>query len=187
MPKNDNRCESRRLIPDSLEIVGKLAEKERRNFLDKLIVTSLDKEREQNRSLALLEADIIDFKVEKKSKEYIQKKQEQFSKSREQGDLLYNKTNKAYTRCPYEFKYNYRTEDGEREGTCLDWEIEATYYYWTKKYGESGALDKMKKVFGEDYPSKGMLLAMGTHSQYPRWLINGVVRLDKVKQPSLPF
>ena len=151
-------------------------------------MTSLKKEREQNKSLALLEAEIIDFKVEKRSKEDIQKKQEQFSKSREQGDLLYNKTNKAYTRSPYEFKYNYRTEDGEREGTCQDWEIDATYFKWSNKYGEIGALDKIKKRFGEEYPLKGMLLAMGTHSQYPdTWLINGIVRLDKVKQPPLPF
>ena len=186
MPKNDNRCESRRLIPDNLEIVGKLAQKERGNFLDKFIVTSLKKERKQNRSLALLEAEIIDFKVEKRSKEDIQKRQEQFSKSREQQDWLYKKTNKAYTPCPYKFKYNYRTEDGKQEGTCQDWEIDTTYYNWSNKYGESDALDKIKKVFGEDYPSKGMLLAMGTHSQYPdTWLINGIVRLDKVKQPSL--
>ena len=188
MPKNDSRCESRHLNPDSLEIVGKLAKKERGNFLDKFIVTSLDKELKQNRSLALLEAEIIDFKVKKKSKEDIQKQREQFSKSREQQDFFRKKTNKAYTPCPYEFKYNYRTEDGKREGTCQDWEIDATYYNWANQYGEIGALDKMKKVFGEDYPSKGMLLAMGTHSQYPdTWLINGIVRLDKVKQPSLPF
>jgi hypothetical protein len=44
----------------------------------------------------------------------------------------------------------------------------------------------MQYVFGEEYPTKGMLLAMGTHSQYPdTWLINGVVRLDDVDQPSL--
>jgi hypothetical protein len=44
----------------------------------------------------------------------------------------------------------------------------------------------MQIVFGEEYPAKGMLLAMGTHSQYPdTWLINGVIRLDDVKQLSL--
>ena len=186
MPRNDNRCESRRLNPDSLEIVGKLAQKERGNFLDKFIVTSLKKEREQKRSLALLKAKIIDFKVEKRSKENIQKRQEQFSKSREQQDFFYNKTNKAYTPSPYKFKYNYCAEDGKQEGTCQDWEIEATYYNWANQYGVSGALDKMKKRFGEEYPSKGMVLAMGTHSQYPdTWLINGVVRLDKAYQLSL--
>ena len=100
----------------------------------------------------MLKAEIIDFKVEKKSKEDIQKQQEQFSKSREQQDFFHKKTNKAYTPCPYKFKYNYRTEDGKREGTCQDWEIDATYYNWAKKYDESHALDEIKKVFGEELP-----------------------------------
>jgi hypothetical protein len=44
----------------------------------------------------------------------------------------------------------------------------------------------MERVFGEEYPGKGMLLAMGTHSIYPdTWLINGVIRLDDIKQ--IPF
>ena len=73
-----------------------------------------------------------------------------------------------------------------REGTCQDWEMEATYFRWSKDYGESAALEKMQKTFGEDYPKKGMLLAMGTHSLYPdTWLINGIIRLDDIKQPSL--
>ena len=44
----------------------------------------------------------------------------------------------------------------------------------------------MQRVFGEEYPKKGMVLAMGTHSLYPDvWLINGIVRLDEVTQMSL--
>ena len=42
--------------------------------------------------------------------------------------------------------------DGKREGTCQDWEIEAAYYNWSNQYDESDALDKMKKVFGEELP-----------------------------------
>ena len=78
-----------------------------------------------------------------------------------------------YKPCPYRFKYRYRTDDGVREGTCQDWEIEATFFKWAKRYGE-------------EYPTKGMLLAMGTHSLHPNtWLINGVVRLDDIQQLSL--
>lgn len=29
------------------------------------------------------------------------------------------------------------------------------------------ALSEMNRVFGDEYPEKGMLLAMGTHSLYP--------------------
>jgi hypothetical protein len=44
----------------------------------------------------------------------------------------------------------------------------------------------MAKVFGEEYPAKGMVFAMGTHSLYPdTWLLVGVLRLDVVKQGTL--
>lgn len=91
-----------------------------------------------------------------------------------------------YNPCPYRFRYKYETDDGLREGTCQDWEIEATFFNWSRQYGEKLALEKMQELFGTEYPAKGMLLAMGTHSRYPDvWLINGVVRLDDIMQPSL--
>ena len=71
-------------------------------------------------------------------------------------------------------------------GVCQDWEIDATFFNWRQLYGETAALERMARVFGEDYPRKGMLLAMGTHSLYPdTWLINGVIRLDRIAQMSL--
>lgn len=78
----------------------------------------------------------------------------------------------------YRFGYRYKIIDGAREGTCQDWEIEATFNRWSRLYGEVDALAKMSSLFGEDYPAKGFVLAMGTHKAYPQWLINGVVRLD---------
>jgi hypothetical protein len=81
----------------------------------------------------------------------------------------------------------YRTDDGTREGTCQDWEIEATFHKWSGLYGDQKTLTQMQKVLGEDYPKKGMLLAMGTHSLHQdTWLINGVVRQADIRQSS-PF
>ena len=91
-----------------------------------------------------------------------------------------------YDPCPYVFKYSYVTDDGERLGSCQDWETDATFYNWSRHYGEQTALENMRRVFGEEYPKKGMVFAMGTHSQYPdTWLINGIIRLDELKQMSL--
>ena len=185
-PNDDRRPESRRVHQDSLEIVGTINKDVRERFLANSIVTSLDKERGEGRSLALLKADILDFRVEEKSSEDIQKEAEKFDALRAQPDLFNTKPIIPYKPCPYHFKYRYRTDDGEREGTCQDWEIEATYYRWTKEYGQDHALSEITRVFRDEYPSKGMLLAMGTHSQYPNtWLINGVVRLDDIKQATL--
>jgi hypothetical protein len=48
------------------------------------------------------------------------------------------------------------------------------------------ALAYMHRVFGEEYPRNGMLLAMGTHSLCPdTWLINGIVRIDEDRQQVL--
>ena len=144
---------------------------------------SLAKERQEGRSLALLNADIIGFDVERKSDEDLQKDIAKFAALRNQPDLFNTKPIIPYQPCPYRFKYRYRTDDGVREGTCQDWELEATYFRWSRASGEAETLAKMQQTFGEEYPRKGMLLAMGTHSLYPdTWLINGVIRLDAIEQ-----
>ena len=90
-----------------------------------------------------------------------------------------NKELVPYEPAPYLFKYAYEISDGKREGTCQDWEIEATFLKWRRAYGEKKALEYMEDKFGVEYPDKGFVLAMGTHKAYGNWLINGVVRLDR--------
>lgn len=150
------------------------------------VVTSLANEKERGRSLALLKADIVDFLIERKDDKEINLQQSRFDALHAQADLFNTKPLIPYAPSPYKFKYKYITDDGEREGTCQDWEIEATFYYHSREYGEDKALSFIKAKFGEEYPRKGMLLAMGTHSLHPdTWLINGIVRLDDIRQLSL--
>jgi len=70
---------------------------------------------------------------------------------------------------------------------CQDWETEQTYFARHREYGsEQAALDWMDQKFGEEYPRKGMALAMGTHRyRSDQWLINGVIRLDPEPQLSM--
>jgi len=185
-PNDDPRIESRRVDQDTLQIAGQLKKSERERFLSSTIVTGLDAERQAGRSLALLKAEVIEFKSEKKDGAELRKEAEKFAALRAQPDLFNTKPIIPYEPCPYRFKYRYRTDDGLREGTCQDWEIEATFFKRARLYGEERALSEVRQVFGEEYPKKGMLLAMGTHSLYPdTWLINGVVRLDEIQQLSL--
>lgn len=185
-PSDDLRIESRRVDQDSLEIVGEIKKAERQSFLSKLIVTSLEQERAAGRSLALLKARILDFKIEKRSDKDIASETARFATLHSQKNLFNTKSIIPYHPCRYSFKYRYQTDDGTREGTCQDWETEATFYNLEKRYGETQALAEIQRIFGEEWPGKGMLLAMGTHSLYPDiWLINGVVRLDEVNQLSL--
>ena len=183
---DDSRDESRRIDQQSLQIVGELKRAERDRFLAKAIVTGLDAQRQAGRSLALLRPLSPEFSFEKKSSAEIEEDRKSFAALHQQQDLFYSKAIIPYEPCPFKFKYRYRTDDGQREGTCQDWEIEATFFKWSKLYGEQGALDAMRIRFGDEYPKKGMLLAMGTHSRWPdTWLINGIVRLDETGQMSL--
>ena len=185
-PTDDTRSESRRVDQGSLQIVGELRKSERERFLSSMIVTSLNDERAAGRCFALLKAEVLEFKIEKKLNNEFEKEAKEFENLRNQSDLFNSAPIIPYEPYPFEFKYCYKTDDGEREGTCQDWEIEATFYKWSKRYGETYALREMQRVFGEEYPAKGMLLAMGTHSRYPEtWLINGVIRLDEITQLSL--
>lgn len=186
LPDDDRRIESRRVDQHTLAVGGQLKKSERQRFLAKLVVTSLAKEREAGRSLALLRPEILGFDVERKSDEDLQKETAKFAALRNQADLFNTKPIIPYQPCPYRFKYRYRTDDGDREGTCQDWEMEATYFRWSRSLGEAEALARIGQTFGEEYPRRGMLLAMGTHSQYPdTWLINGVIRLDTIEQLAL--
>ncbi len=186
LPDDDRRIESRRVDQHTLAVAGKLKKSERQRFLARLIVTSLAKEREEGRSLALLKPEVVAFDVERKSTEDVQAETAKFAALRAQTDLFNTKPIIPYQPCPFRFRYRYRTDDGERTGTCQDWEMEATYYNWSRAHSEAEALRRIQQTFGEDYPRRGMLLAMGTHSLYPdTWLINGVIRLDDIDQLAL--
>lgn len=186
IPKDDSRPESRRIDQDSLQILGKLRSGERERFLSNSIVTSLEQQRRSGLSLALLRSEIQEFRYERKKEDELQRQQAKFNNLRRQRDLLNSEPLIPYAPAPYKFKYRYRCDDGIREGTCQDWEIEATFFRWSRQYGERQALDLIVKKFGDEYPRIGMLLAMGTHSLYPdRWLVNGILRLDEIRQLTL--
>lgn len=186
LPVDDSRSESRRIDQDSLRITGQLKHSERERFLSGLIVESLDEQRRLGRSFALLKPQVKSFKIEKKTAHEIAEEQRRIADLHSQADLFNSQRLIPRTPCPFKFKYTYLDADKERTATCQDWETEATFFKWSHLYGEARALEEMHRVFGEEYPKKGVLFAMGTHSQYPEtWLMNGVVRLDDVKQPTL--
>lgn len=186
MPQDDTRPESRRIDHQSIQVIGELKKSERENLLSRIEVTSIKKVMEEGKTLALLRPRDLKFSIERKSAAEFAKEKHAFAAYAAQPDLFNSKPLIPYEPCPFEFTYKYATDDGDREGTCQDWEIEATFYKWNKLYGETKALEEMRRVFGEEYPKKGMAFAMGTHSLWPdTWLINGIIRLDEVRQMKL--
>lgn len=181
----DVRNESRRVDPNSVEIVGHLRRAERNPLVARCAVTSLQREQEEGRSLALLKGEILEFWFERRSEEELAKQEHVLKQLRSQNDLFAPAASLIPARtCPYSFHYRFRDEDRVREGTCQDWETEQTYFARLRdQSSEAAALEWMANKFGREYPQKGMALAMGTHRHRPeQWLINGVIRLDDEPQ-----
>lgn len=183
----DVRTESRRVDPQSIEIIKQLRQSDRNPLLTRCAVTSLQKERRENRSLALLRVEILDFWYERQQASEVLKREAALDSLRRQNDLFAPAALIPSRTCPYVFKYRYRDDDDVHIGTCQDWETEQTFFARLRdQASEEAALDWMLRKFGEEYPQRGMALAMGTHRyRAEQWLINGVIRLNEEPQFSL--
>lgn len=185
---SDDRTESRRVDPSSISIVGQLPASQRDLLLNRLAVGSLKKERSENKSLALLRPEIISFQAQRRSWQELEKQRVTYAAIEAQPGL-FAAIGRSIPRepCPYNFVYRYRDEDGVHDGTCQDWETEATFFRRLRETGsEQAALDWMLQKFGDEYPRAGMALAMGTHRYRPdQWLVNGVIRMTESGQGQL--
>lgn len=183
----DRRSESRRVDDRSIEIVGRLPHAERTPLIHRTSVTSLRAEFDAGRSLALLKMEFIDFRIEKRTREEIDRELASRRAIREQGDMFQSSENVSGDASPFLFKYTYRDDDGVHTGTCQDWETEATFLKRRSEFGsEKQALDWMYEKFGVELPRSGIVLAMGTHKRrLNQWLINGIVQVGSDnKQPT---
>lgn len=185
---SDARIESRRVDASSIVILGQLPTSQRDALLNRIAVSSLKKERVENRSLALLRPEIISFRSVRRTSEDMEKQRATYAAIEAQKGL-FEAIGRVIPRepCPYDFVYRYRDEDGIHNGTCQDWETEATFFRRLKEMAsEQAALDWMQQKFGEEYPQSGMALAMGTHRHRPdQWLVNGIIRVTKSNQQQL--
>ena len=184
-PRDDKRVESRRLNHHSLTIAGSLPSGERYGLVAPMVKKSLEEESRDGRSFAFIRPSIRTFIAEKKLAKELEEERQKFDTAAKQADLFLAPI-VPYQPCPYRFKYEYETKDGKRTGTCQDWETEATFFNWRRQYSEQQALKRMEERWGEELPAKGLLFAMGTHSQYPdTWLINGLIQMAEVGQLTL--
>jgi hypothetical protein len=183
----DRRTESRRVDQGSIVITGKMKERDRHSFLNRAAVTSLKAEREQGRSLAILNCEILDFWYERQPPEQMEKQRAVYEGMRQQDDFFSQANLIPREACPYLFKYRYRDNDGVHVGTCQDWETETTFLRRrSESMSESQALQWMTDKFGVEFPREGMALAMGTHRyRADQWLINGILRVNSTPQIAL--
>lgn len=80
---------------------------------------------------------------------------------------------------PYRFSYQFFCEDTRCPGhkmIILDWEIFAAYFNWKKKYGEEGAIKRIREKWlhelcGED---RDTYFVVGTNYPHPTFMVLGV-------------
>ena len=186
-PKADERRqESRRVQESTICIVGKMPERERAPFLNRIIVSSTKEAASRGSSLAIIRPHQSEFFWSIKTAQEINDERHSYQMAAKQFSL-FDQQLAALTPCPYSFKFKYVTEDGVKHvATCDDWETTAMFYRFRRQYGTERALVEMERCFNQIYPTKGMAFAMGTHSRFPDiWLLVGVIRLDRVVQLAL--
>ncbi len=170
----------------TLKVSGHMRKSERATFLNPLICTSTKDAASKGMSLALVRPRSSRFYWKQRTPTELDRERNAYRAAAKQISFL-NSELAALNPCPYEFRFDYRCEDGQlHRATCDDWETTAMFYSFQRRYGTQSALIEMERAFSHSYPTKGMAFAMGTHSRFPEiWLLVGILKLDELKQLTL--
>ncbi|WP_299615730.1 hypothetical protein [Pelagibius sp.] len=185
-PKSDRRPESRHVQENSIRVLHKLVQKERHTFLQRIVRQSVLEAEEAGETLVLIRPKESWFYWEEKSPEKLEQQSKEYQAAASQLSFFAD-DKRPLVPCPFEFKFRYRSADGQpHTATCDDWETSATYFRLERRHGSATALERMSTIFNQQYVSAGMAFAMGTHSRFPKtWLLVGIIRLDETTQQSL--
>lgn len=87
----------------------------------------------------------------------------------------------------YVFYFKFLSDGKQHEMQIHDWEVQATYINYKKRYnGETGALEMMKKFYSQDLLNTNPHFIMGNMMRSPKqFMIIGVLRAPNTNQTSL--
>lgn len=185
LPTNDARHESSHVFEDSIAVDGALPVRERATLLASMIVGSAKKATELGLSLALIRPRETKFLYRAKSASSLEEEREAYRRAAGQHSM-FDEELAQLEPSPYEFRFKFMDDSGAHDYENGDWETHATFYRWREEYGEANALERMRQVYNEEYPKKGMAFAIGNQAKRPQtWQLLGVVRLNDEKQADL--
>lgn len=186
-PTADPRMESCHVFEDTISVVGSLAGSNRSRLLSRVVVGSAVEAMAQGKSLALIRPRSVRFKIRPKQEGQIEAERAAFARAAQQGSM-FDKELAKIEPSPFIFAFRFEDTAGQHTYTCGDWEIHATFWRWRQSMGEQAAIAEMHRVFGEEYPLKGMAFAIGNQAKRPQtWQLLGVIRLDEVQQSDFGF
>lgn len=190
--KSDLRCESQKVIPESLTVAGKLKARERAGLLNPLVRTSFEEADRRGESLTLLRPKSLRLRCFEKSLSELNKERQKHADLANQLSI-FDRTAKPIEPCPVRFVANWKLPDGRsRRHACDDWETSAAYSRFEREYGHERAIEVLKQKYEQDYFQAGLVLAFSTHSRRNvtygtknQWLLVGLIRLDDEPQGDL--
>lgn len=185
--KNDDRRESRVIEPETLTVAGKLPLKERARYVNRLIRQGTADADERGESLCLVRPRSLSFSSKSRTQEELRKEREKHIALASQLTFFDDTPPPPLEPCPYVFHFEFETPDGKTQRhQCEDWETSTAFFRRRSALGsDEAAIESLKRTYLEEYPSQGMLFAMGTHSWRGVWLLVGVLRVDQETQSDL--
>ncbi len=179
-PTSDPRPESVRVVEDSIAIVtGRiLPPHERFKLWLPFVADSLEalqqENRETGRSLGIIRPDPASIRFSWKAATDASEDERENLRVGRQGMLL----ERELTPLQKDFTFFYSFTTGQKRHRCqiLDWEVQATYYNYSKKYDDE-ALPRMREMWQEKFTKQNLHLVMGTMLAHPRtFSVVGVLR-----------
>lgn len=201
-PSDDVRPESFRMKEDSLHIVKKRSQmtpEERSELWKPCVSLSLEalqnEQKENGKSLGIIRPDpeSVRFRYSAIDKAKPEERNELQEVYQEQQSLLEEPLSKLPAP-EFIFRYQFTSGGNQHSMQIHDWEVQATYERYKKRYGTTDkALGMMVDFYERRAPAMNLHLIMGTlHGRPYQFIIIGVLRtttdLDKVDaQGSLGF
>lgn len=76
----------------------------------------------------------------------------------------------------YSFGYRFTSNDHEHTHLVHDWEVQAAYFAYCKRYGDK-ALEMLQQEYGQNIPARNPHFIMGTMKAHPQtFIIIGILR-----------
>ncbi len=185
-PTDDVRPESFRMKEDSLRIIKKkdqMTPEERAQLWKPCVSESLEalhnEQKENGTSLGIIRPDpeSVKFRFSAIDKAKPEERSEMQEVFQEQQSLL----EEPLTKLPvpeYIFRYQFTSGGNQHSMQIHDWEVQATYEHYKKKYGSiEKALEMMVDFYERQAPKMNLHLIMGTlHGRPYQFIMIGVLR-----------
>lgn len=188
-PSDDERRESQKVDPDSIEVLGRLRDAEQSRLARMLTRDCQLHAASLGESLTLVQPTNVAFSWKRKSPAALER--ERYKHATLTAQLsAFEKQVQPLEPCPFTFRFAWTDSNGvARRHTCDDWETSTAFARRRERHAsELDALRSLQATYEDDYASKGMRFALGTHKRRKeQWLLVGVLRVNESAQAELPL